>query len=61
MITAVEDFETGLWLEGDQWLAWWAPEMDYDEWEDARAEASRRLVPAPLSIAQLLTQKAKKL
>lgn len=61
MTEAVQDFETDLWLDGDQWLAWWAPQMDYDDWENSRAEASRRLAPQKLSIAQLLTQKAKQL
>ena len=57
-MNAVQDFETGLFLEGDQWLAWWKPVMDYDEWEDSRSEATRQIVP---SIAQLLTRKAQQL
>jgi hypothetical protein len=55
-MTPLEDFDTGLFLEGDQWLAWWKPEMTYDEWEDARTEATARIVP---SLAQRLTQRAK--
>lgn len=62
MITTVEDFETGLFLEGDQWLANWKPKMTYDEWENARTEAGAVLCPKPtttLSLAQRLTMKAK--
>lgn len=67
MTPPIEDFETGLFLEGEEWLAFWKPDMDPDEWEESRAEAGRVLIPAPApkretsSLAQKLTQKAKSL
>jgi len=65
MTPPLEDFETGLFLEGEEWLASWKPEMDPDEWENARTEAGRVLAPAPKretpSLAQKLTEKAKAL
>lgn len=74
MTAPVQDFETGLYLEGDQWLAYPIPPLGedateaeilehYDKWEASRAKAAAILAPKqqmkPLSLAQRLTQKAK--
>lgn len=63
MSAPVQDFETGLYLEGDQWLADWKPDMTYDEWEASRAKAGEILTPKPttetMSLAQRLTMKAR--
>jgi len=61
MISPVQDFESGLWLVGDQWLAYWNPQMTYDEWEDARQQVIQHFIPQDIpSLAMRLTQKAKK-
>lgn len=58
----VQDFETGLWLVEDQWLAFWYPEITYDEWENARQQAIQHLIPQNIpTLAQQLTRKARKI
>ena len=60
-MTAVEDFETGLFLEGEEWLAYWSENMSYDEWENARTKAAEILAPKTKtkSLAAWLTERAK--
>lgn len=55
----IEDFETGLFLEGEEWLAFWSPDMSYDEWEEARRKATEVLAPQTMSLAKRLTIMAK--
>lgn len=57
MSDPVQDFDTGLWLCDDQWLSFWHPEMDYDEWEKARAEARDIIIKASRETKRALARK----